>query len=151
MSMTQAGGLALAFQITAPIAIFLLTFLIKRNFSIKIIAVVASILNAIGAGGLIWLPDYLYFWSALMGFGGASIFTLSLMLFSIRTNSLESARDLSGMVQAVGYGVAFFGPLILGKLYEKTGTWELSLWVLFILMCVNVVFGWLAGSGEKVD
>lgn len=151
MNIAQASGLALAFQLTAPVAIFLLTFLIKRNFSIKIIALSASLMNAVGAGGLIWLPDYLYFWSALMGFGGASIFTLSLMLFSIRTNSLESARDLSGMVQAVGYGVAFFGPLILGKLYEKTGTWELSLWVLFILMCVNVVFGWLAGSGEKVD
>lgn len=151
MSIAQASGLALAFQLTAPVAIFLLTFLIKRNFSIKIIALIASILNIIGAGGLIWLSDYLYVWSALLGFGGASIFTLSLMLFSIRTSHVESARDLSGMVQAVGYGVAFFGPLILGKLYEKTGTWEMSLYVLFALMCVNVVFGWLSGSGEKVD
>ena len=86
-----------------------------------------------------------------MGFGGASIFTLSLMLFSIRTGSTETARDLSGMVQTVGYGVAFFGPLILGKLYEKTGTWELSLQVLFVLMCVNIAFGWLAGRGSRVD
>lgn len=151
LTLAQASGLALAFQVVAPMAIFLLTFLIKRNFSIKIIALVASILNVIGAGGLIWLPDYLHLWSAIMGFGGASIFTLSLMLFSIRTSSVESARDLSGMVQAVSYGVAFFGPLILGKLFEKTGTWELSLQVLFAFMCVNVVFGWLAGRGEKVD
>lgn len=151
LDLAQSSLLALAFQFAAPVAIFLLTFLIKRNFSIKIIALCASFANAIGAGGLLWLPDYLYVWSALMGFGGASIFTLSLMLFSIRTNSTETARDLSGMVQAVGYVVAFFGPLVLGKLYEKTGTWELSLQVLFVLMCVNVGFGWLAGRGDKVD
>lgn len=151
LTLTQASRLALAFQVVAPLAIFLLTFLIKKNFPITIIALVASLANAVGAGGLIWLPQYLLFWSGLMGFGGASIFTLSLMLFSIRTQSLESAQDLSGMVQAIGYGVAFFGPLILGKLYEKTGTWELSLYVLFALMCVNVIFGWLAGRGQKVD
>ena len=151
LDLAQSGLLAMAFQFTAPIAIFLLTFLIKRNFSIKIIALASSIANAVGSGGLLWLPDYLYFWSALMGFGGASIFTLSLMLFSIRTGSTETARDLSGMVQTVGYGVAFFGPLILGKLYEKTGTWELSLQVLFVLMCVNIAFGWLAGRGSRVD
>lgn len=151
LTLGQASRLALAFQVVAPLAIFLLTFLIKRDFSIKIIALVASLANAIAAGGLIWLPEYLLMWSALMGFGGASIFTLSLMLFSIRTTHLDTARDLSGMVQAVGYGVAFFGPLVLGKLYEKTGTWELSLYVLFLLMCVNVVFGYLAGRGDKLD
>lgn len=151
LDMAQASLLASAFQFTAPVAIFLLTFLIKRNFSIKIIALTASLANAIGAGGLLWLPDYLYLWSALMGFGGAGIFTLSLMLFSIRTTSTETARDLSGMVQAVGYGVAFFGPLVLGKLYEKTGTWELSLQVLFVLMVINIGFGWVAGRGDKVD
>lgn len=151
LSLVQASTLALAFQVVAPVAIFLLTFLIKRNFPIKIIALVASIANVVGAGGLIWGADYLLLWSALMGFGGASIFTLSLMLFSLRTGSVENARDLSGMVQAVGYGVAFFGPLVLGRLYEKTGTWELSLYVLFWLMVVNVGFGWLAGKGERVD
>lgn len=151
LSLAQASSLALAFQLSAPIAIFLLTFLIKRNFSIKIIALVASLANAVGVSGFIWLPQYLLFWSVLMGFGGASIFTLSLMLFSIRTTRLDTARDLSGMVQAVGYGVAFFGPLVLGRLYEKTGTWEVSLYVLFVLMCVNVGFGWLAGRGDRVD
>lgn len=151
LSLTDASRLALAFQLSAPVAVFLLTLLIKTNFPIKIIALVASLANVVGSGGFIWFTDYLMIWSLLMGFGGACIFTLSLMLFSIRTTRLDTARDLSGMVQAVGYGVAFFGPLVLGKLYEKTGTWEISLYVLFALMCVNVGFGWLAGRGDRVD
>lgn len=151
LSLLDGGQLAFAFQVVAPAAIFLLTYLIKQGFSIRIIALAASLMNVVGVGGLIWLPNHLLAWSALMGFGAAAIFTLSLMMFSLRTTRLDSARDLSGMVQAVGYAVAFFGPLVLGRLYEKTGTWELSLWVLFVLMCVNVGFGWLAGKDDKVD
>ncbi|MGP1571626.1 MAG: MFS transporter [Moraxella sp.] len=151
LSNEQASVAVLVFQFAAPVAIFMMTALIKRNFSIKIIALTSAICNAIGAFGLIVLPDFLYLSSAMMGFGGSAIFTLVLMLFSLKTSSLQAARDLSGMVQVVGYVIAFFGPLILGKLYEKTGTWELSLQVLFVLMCVNIGFGWLAGRGDKVD
>lgn len=70
LSLTQASGLALAFQPFVPVAIFLLTFLIKRNFPIKIIALVASLANVVGSGGFIWLPDYLMIWSALMALVG---------------------------------------------------------------------------------
>ncbi|MDO4699785.1 MAG: MFS transporter [Moraxella sp.] len=148
---TAASELALTFQVVAPLAIFLLTFLIKRNLSIRLIAISSAALNVIGTAGLIWLPNWLHLWSAVMGFGGAAIFTLSLMLFSMRTHHFGSARDLSGMAQAVGYAVAFFGPLGLGKLFELSQSWQLPLYVLFGAMVVNVGFGYLAGSGDKVD
>lgn len=151
LSLSDASQLALTFQAVAPVAIFLLTYLIKRGLQVRIIALTASLANVVGVGGLMWLPDHLLAWSALIGFGAAAIFTLSLMMFSLRTTRLDTARDLSGMVQAVGYSVAFFGPLVLGKLYEITGTWKLSLWVLFILMCINVGFGWLAAKTDRVD
>lgn len=148
---SAASELALMFQVVAPLAIFLLTLLIKRNASLRLIAMSSALLNVVGTAGLIWSPNHLHLWSAVMGFGGAAIFTLSLMLFSIRTHHFESARDLSGMVQAVGYAVAFFGPLGLGKLFELSQTWQLSLYVLFGAMVVNVGFAWLAGKSDKVD
>lgn len=151
MAPDRGAELAFMFQIVAPVAILLMTFLMRRGVSIKLIAVVNGVLNAVGAGGLIFMPAHLHLWSALMGFGGASIFTLSLMLFSLRTSSTDSAQRLSGMVQAVGYAIAFFGPLILGKLFEITGNWTMSLWVLFILMVINIGFGWLAGSATHLD
>lgn len=147
----DAAKLALMFQVVAPVAIFLLTFLIKRNISIRMVAIISATLNAIGSAGLIWLPSHLPLWSAVMGFGGASIFTLSLMMFSMRTTHFESAKDLSGMVQAVGYTVAFFGPLGLGKLFELSQSWQLPLYVLFGAMVLNIGFAYLAGSGDKVD
>lgn len=151
LSDEKAGLVVLAFQLSAPVAIFLITVLIKRNFSIQAIGVASAILNAIGAFGLIAFPDLLYFWSAIMGFGGSAIFTLVLMLFSIKTSSLDAARDLSGMVQVVGYLLAFFGPLVLGILFEKTQHWQVSLWVLFGLMMINIVFAWFVGGADKID
>ena len=147
----QASVAVLVFQFAAPVAIFMMTALIKRNFSIKIIALTSAICNAIGAFGLIVLPDFLYLWSAMMGFGGSAIFTLVLMLFSLKTSSLQAARDLSGMVQVVGYVIAFFGPLILGQLFHKTGDWQLPLWTLFGLMAFNIGFANWAGNENKID
>lgn len=151
LSNEQASVAVLVFQFAAPVAIFMMTALIKRNFSIKIIALTSAICNAIGAFGLIVLPDFLYLWSAMMGFGGSAIFTLVLMLFSLKTSSLQAARDLSGMVQVVGYVIAFFGPLILGQLFHKTGDWQLPLWTLFGLMAFNVGFANWAGNENKID
>ena len=151
LSNEQASVAVLVFQFAAPVAIFMMTALIKRNFSIKIIALTSAICNAIGAFGLIVLPDFLYLWSAMMGFGGSAIFTLVLMLFSLKTSSLQAARDLSGMVQVVGYVIAFFGPLILGQLFHKTGDWQLPLWTLFGLMAFNIGFANWAGNENKID
>lgn len=151
MSLEQATGLAFIFQIMAPVAVLVLTWLIKRNAPIKPIALISALFNVVGSAGLLWSPTLLPLWSALLGFGGASIFTLTLMLFSLRTSHVETARDLSGMVQVVGYVIAFFGPLMLGFLFEKTGSWQMPLQVLLGLMVVNVVFAFLAGKGDKVD
>lgn len=151
LSNEQASVAVLVFQFAAPVAIFMMTALIKRNFSIKIIAFTSAICNAVGVFGLIVLPDFLYLWSAMMGFGGSAIFTLVLMLFSLKTSSLQAARDLSGMVQVVGYVIAFFGPLILGQLFHKTGDWQLPLWTLFGLMAFNIGFANWAGNENKID
>lgn len=151
LSNEQASVAVLVFQFAAPVAIFMMTALIKRNFSIKIIALTSAICNAFGVFGLIVLPDFLYLWSAMMGFGGSAIFTLVLMLFSLKTSSLQAARDLSGMVQVVGYVIAFFGPLILGQLFHKTGDWQLPLWTLFGLMVFNIGFANWAGNENKID
>lgn len=151
LSNEQASVAVLVFQFAAPVAIFMMTALIKRNFSIKIIALTSAICNSVGVFGLIVLPDFLYLWSAMMGFGGSAIFTLVLMLFSLKTSSLQAARDLSGMVQVVGYVIAFFGPLILGQLFHKTGDWQLPLWTLFGLMAFNIGFVNWAGNENKID
>ncbi|OOR93211.1 MFS transporter [Moraxella caviae] len=151
MTLGAATQLMLAFQLAAPPAILLLTFLMKRGFSTQLFGLICAILNALGVAGLLWLPAYSVFWAAMMGFGGAATFTLMLMMFSVRTGSFETARDLSGMAQAVGYSLAFFGPMGLGLIFEQTQNWHTPLFVLFVLMAINIPFGFLASKSERVD
>ena len=140
----QATALAMTFQLAAPVAIILLTWLIKRGISTQVVGVMSAGVNALGVLGILWWGDYPFVWSFLMGFGSASIFTLTLMMFSLRTPDSDTARDVSGMVQTVGYSLAFFGPVLFGRLHEGYDSWDVSLWFLFGLMALNVVIGWFA-------
>ena len=144
LQLHRATELALTFQIAAPFTIITLTYLIKRGAPVRVTAVVAAILDAVGVAGLIYMPEYLHLWSLLMGLGAASIFTLSLMMFSLRTHDAETARDVSGMVQAVGYTIAFFGPVLLGKLFEIYQDWHMPLMAFLALMVANIYFAWFA-------
>ncbi|MEN6669483.1 MFS transporter [Psychrobacter sp. B38] len=148
----QAGQMGSVFQFMAPISILSLTWLINRGRPIQALAVFAAVLNVVGVLGLSYLSvDLAWLWSALMGIGCSAIFTLSMMLFSMRTYTTNQSSELSGMAQAVGYFIAFFGPLGTGWLHEATGTWDLPLLIMLVLMVANVVIAWLVSRPVMVD
>ncbi|MDO4251466.1 MAG: MFS transporter, partial [Moraxella sp.] len=151
LGISSATGLAFIFQMMSPLAIVVLTFLVRRGVGIRVFGIIGTLCNALGIAGLLWLPSTPILWSALMGLGCALVFTLSLMMFSLRTQNTDHARDLSGMVQAVGYAIALFGPLSMGKLFELTGSWHTPLLILLILMLINIPFGFLATDEGKID
>ena len=152
LSQVEAGHMASVFQFMAPIAILSLTWLIRRGKSIQMVAAAAAAFNVIGSFGMAYMtPSLAWLWSALMGLGTSGIFTLSIMLFSLRTYTPQQASSLSGMVQTIGYLISIFGPLGAGWLHEHTGDWSLALLCLLLLMCVNVVAAWFASRPMMID
>jgi len=152
LSAVSAGQMNSVFQFMAPISILSLTWLVNRGRPIQALAVLAAVLNVIGILGVSYLStDLAWLWSGMMGMGCAAIFTLSMMLFSMRTYTTNQASELSGMAQAVGYVIAFFGPLGTGWLHEMTGSWSMPLFIMLILMVVNVVIAWLVSRPVMVD
>lgn len=152
LSAVQAGQMNSVFQFMAPIAILSLTWLINRGRPIQALAVFAAVLNVIGVLGISYLSTELaWLWSSLMGIGCSAIFTLSMMLFSLRTYTTNQSSELSGMAQAVGYLIAFFGPLGTGWLHETTGSWDLPLFIMLVLMIANVVIAWMISRPVMVD
>lgn len=148
----QAGQMNSVFQFMAPISILSLTWLINRGRPIQALAVFAAVLNVIGVLGISYLStDLAWLWSALMGIGCSAIFTLSMMLFSLRTYTTNQSSELSGMAQAVGYLIAFFGPLGTGWLHEATDNWDLPLLIMLVLMVANVVIAWMVSRPVMVD
>lgn len=109
LSAVSAGQMGAVFQFMAPLSILSLTWLINRGRPIQALAVFAAVLNVIGVLGVSYLSTELaWLWSAMMGIGCSAIFTLSMMLFSLRTYTTNQSSELSGMAQAVGYLIAFF-------------------------------------------
>ncbi|MBI0427626.1 CynX/NimT family MFS transporter [Psychrobacter sp. NG27] len=152
LSVVSAGQMNSVFQFMAPVSILSLTWLINRGRPIQALAVFAAVLNVIGVLGVSYLStDLAWLWSGMMGMGCAAIFTLSMMLFSLRTYTTNQASELSGMAQAVGYVIAFFGPLGTGWLHETTSSWSIPLLILLILMMLNVVIAWLISRPVMVD
>lgn len=152
LSAISAGQMGSVFQFMAPVSILSLTWLVNRGRPIQALAVFAAVLNVVGILGVSYLStDLAWLWSGMMGMGCSAIFTLSMMLFSMRTYTTNQASELSGMAQAVGYVIAFFGPLGTGWLHETTGSWSVPLFIMLILMIVNVVIAWLVSRPVMVD
>lgn len=152
LSAVSAGQMGSVFQFMAPVSILSLTWLVNRGRPIQALAVFAAVLNVVGILGVSYLStDLAWLWSGMMGMGCSAIFTLSMMLFSMRTYTTNQASELSGMAQAVGYVIAFFGPLGTGWLHEMTGSWSVPLFIMLILMIVNVVIAWLVSRPVMVD
>ena len=152
LSAVKAGQMNAVFQFMAPVAILSLTWLVNRGRPIQALAILAAVLNVIGIFGVSYLSsDLAWLWSALMGMGCSAIFTLSMMLFSMRTYTPNQSSELSGMAQAVGYLIAFFGPLGTGWLHEATNSWDLPLLIMLVLMVANVVFAWMVSRPVMVD
>lgn len=147
----RAGQVMMLMQFMAiPSALFLARY-VARGHSIRLLALGAGVMNIIGMAGLLFFPTaFMWLCAALVGAGCALIFTLSLMLFGLKTDNDADTAALSGMVQAVGYGVAFFGPWLVGILLSSSGGFFLP-WLLLIgVAVVNLICSWFATADKKL-
>lgn len=96
---------------------------------------------AMFSGGFVGLmvatTDLLLLWIVLLGLGGGT-FPIMLTLINLRTRTSAGATSLSGFTQGIGYTLAGIGPLLVGILYEATGTWTTTYLAMFVAFGVLV-------------
>ncbi|MYV96851.1 MFS transporter [Streptomyces sp. SID3343] len=99
--------------------------------------VVGSIgLVATGYVGLMVAPaGGAWLWAVVLGLGQGGAVSLALTLIVLRSPDPNTAAQLSGMAQAVGYVFAAFGPLAAGALHQVTDGWTVPI-VLMLVLCV---------------
>ena len=103
----------------------------------------ASLLGFLVAGN-VWLV----LWVAVLGFVLGGTFGLALLLLALRSPDPETAGDLSGMAQSVGYLVAAMGPTVFGLIYDLTGGWTVPLGFLGLVLLAKLIVGGGAGRRE---
>ena len=86
----------------------------------------------------------------LLGAGSTTTFVLAMTLFGLKTKSAADTRNLSGMVQSIGYLIAALGPVIIGNLNAQTHNWFASVAVILVAAFLFTLFGMLAERHQYI-
>jgi MFS transporter, CP family, cyanate transporter len=89
-------------------------------------------------------------WMVLVGVG-SGMFPVALTLIGLRTRTSANTAALSAFMQAIGYVVAGFGPVLFGALFGATGSWALPMAVLFVALGITMVAAWPSTADRYVD
>ncbi len=100
--------------------------------------------------GLYLVPNLWVLWMAFGGIVQGAGISLALTLIAMRPVSVDFGRYLSGMAQGVGYCIAAIGPLLVGWLFDSTGSWLIPTIVMVVLSVGMAVTAPKAGASEKI-
>ena len=105
--------------------------------------------------GLIGLIVPLSFWptvifTSILGFCLGGSFGLALLFILLRSRDSNSANELSGMSQSIGYTIAAVGPVLFGGLFDLTQSWLIPLGFLFLITFIKLWSGWEAGKNKFI-
>jgi len=80
--------------------------------------------------------------SICLGISAGGLISLTLLLPIDKTNSPLEASTWSAMTQAIGYMIGAIGPMTIGLLYDYTGSFRPTMYLLIILGFVVIFLGW---------
>ena len=101
-------------------------------------------LSIFGPLELIWV------WTGLLGLGQGSLTAVALTMIMLRTRDGHTAAHLSGMMQGVGYGLGSTGTLMVGQLYQATGSFSAAGVLFLVVGLLAAVFGYRAGRNRFI-
>lgn len=89
-------------------------------------------------------------WVGLIGMVLGGTFGLALLLIVLRSDDAETAAELSGIVQSIGYFIAATGPFVVGVIYDLTDMWSYALILLLLVSVLKLIMGVGVGKDSKV-
>ncbi|EAA3827880.1 CynX/NimT family MFS transporter [Salmonella enterica] len=149
-SEAQAGSLHGLLQLATAAPGLAIPLILHRFNDQRWIAALVSLLCAVGAAGLWFVPGQAIIWTLLFGFGSGATMILGLTFIGLRASSAHQAAALSGMAQSVGYLLAACGPPVMGKLHDASGSWYLPLSGVTVLAIIMAIFGLYAGRVREI-
>jgi len=149
----SAGTAGLLFAVTALLGVplsFALSALAGRLPRQSGVAVGIGLFGLAGYAGL-WADPAAapWVWAFLLGVANCS-FPLVLTMIAMRGRDAATVVRLSAFAQSTGYLLSIPGPIVVGALYEHSGSWEIPLGLLALLMVPQMVAGFLAGRDRQI-
>ena len=90
-------------------------------------------------------------WITIIGFALGGAFGLALLFLVLRSSDTETATELSGMAQSFGYIVAATGPILIGSLFDYTGSWNYPIIALLFIAIIKFYMGYEAAKEGTIS
>ncbi|MEV4703675.1 MFS transporter [Actinoplanes sp. NPDC049316] len=114
------------------------------------IAVGTGLFGIAGYAGLWAAPAAApWVWAVLLGVSNCA-FPLALTMIALRGRDTAVVVRLSAFAQSTGYLLSIPGPIVVGALYEHSGSWKVPLVLMAALMVPQMIAGFLAGRDRQI-
>ena len=151
-SSAKAGWFLSLCQVTGVLGSIIVPVIAAKKNDQRAFIWILIMLEAISLIGL-WLGDnsVVFIWVSLIGFALGGSFGLALLFIVLRSTDSETATELSGMSQSIGYFLAATGPILIGAIYDLTKDWNFALYVLFVIIFFKLYTGLRAGKAQVLS
>ncbi|MCK1993163.1 MFS transporter [Peribacillus muralis] len=147
----EAGWMLSIMQLAVIPITFIVPILAGRLQSQRILVIPPAVFLIVGIFGILYGSEqFIPVCMMLIGVGVGTVFSLSMMFFSLRTRSTHEATELSGMAQSFGYLLAAVGPVLFGWMHDITHSWTAPLFMLIVVSAIIFIVGLRAGKNEYV-
>lgn len=147
MNVGSAGWMVSLMQFSQLPMTFIVPILAGKVKDQRWIVASVTILYLLGyVGIMVGVTTLVPLFMIMIGIAGGAAFGLSMMFFSLRTQTPLEAANLSGMAQSFGYALAAIGPVLFGILHDFTSSWSIPLLIIVISIIVILISGLKAGK-----
>ncbi len=150
-SNSEAGWYLSLSQVTGVLGSVLVPVVAAKKDDQRKYISVLILLEALSLIGL-WLGTNatVFLWVSGIGFSLGGSFGLALLFIVLRSSDSETATELSGMSQSIGYLLAATGPILIGAVFDVTGDWDTALYILFMILFFKLYTGLKAGKAQAI-
>lgn len=150
-SSSEAGWYLSLSQVTGVLGSVLVPVIAAKKDDQRKYISALILLEALSLIGL-WLGTNatVFLWVSGIGFSLGGSFGLALLFIVLRSSDSETATELSGMSQSIGYLLAATGPILIGAVFDITGDWDTALYILFIILFFKLFTGLKAGKARAI-
>ena len=148
----SAGWMLALSQATGIFGSLAIPYIAGKQTDQRAVIAYLIVLEVLSLFGLL-IPGFApaFIWIGIIGFVLGGTFGLALLFLVLRSSDTETATELSGVAQSVGYIVAATGPILIGSLFDYTGSWNYPIIALIIIAFAKLFMGLEAGKQGTVS
>jgi len=150
-------GVTAGWVISASVMAQVASCLLLPSFAIRLrnqslLNVALALLAGVCLLAMLYAPlSLVWVYAALLGLAQGGLFSVCMTLIVLRSPDSQVAAHLSSMAQTVGYLIASAGPLLVGLLHGRSGSFASAGYVYGGLALGAAWFGWGAGRAALVQ